>query len=1134
MAVVYRALHRRLDVDVALKVLQKRSTSEGLDLQLESEVRAAARMRHPNIVNVLDVGVMPYDVHLGEDVIHAGQSFYVMEFVDGPSLDAHPALPWLGIKELLLHVLDGLAHAHARGVVHRDLKPSNILIETTSRGLLPKIGDFGIARLDVSFIQNESDSFQGTPAYMAPEQIRGHERDLGPWTDLYALGCLAYELVTGRTPFVGEHYMQILQQHLHAAPPRLPEGLHLPEGFESWLARLLTKNPLRRFIRAVDAAISLLRLAPLVGNPYPLSTLASACEGEQTFVSATQTLMFGDTLLVGETQDVDPVDAGLSMPGVSRVRVHAPPMPSSWTSREGVDAVWHRSMALALFEVRPVPLIGRRSIQDELWSALRDVRESGQSRCIVLRGPAGVGKTKLADWLAVLADEIGVANLLRAYHDEDEPESYGLGGMFLRYFRILGLATDDALERVRTWARETGYSDYIPIVSEVVTRATTPSNESLDRLSSDGAIAIMRMLTKVVESDRPVLIVLDDLPRSDAALTYATSILAEDDMSALILVTADSELTGEASRRLETLLGMERTRVIEVGDLPAADRIELFEGYLGMQPDDARTLADYADGNPMLSLELIRNLIAQGVLRETPQGFVMDRGASIELPPRMRGALRRRIELFVESVPASERETTLAWLELGAVFGTEFSAEEWARACAHAEITVPDELFERAVSHRLITRTGSRWRFPWRLLRDELIQEAQESGRLAWLHEVCHGAIVDDGGEITQGRRVLHQFGSGTRSLEALVDAAEALLLIHNVGMADEILEAFIAAAGTIHVEVDSLIVGRALAAFARVHAFGRYASASIPAGREAYRIARLHDDAELMARACRVDLLRQHLMGSCEATLAAARAVVEIVPRVEQPALRAAILSDVALAATYIGEAAMSLRFARQALENAHLLSKTQRWILHVEACEAAIHVGALSEGLERLDILESLPADQPVLRDVIVMNLKVAAALTREDFETALSLLEEQASLPGVRNRWQTLLANLWRQLCYAQIESWRVSEAVLERLVPNLAPQTYEHAIVRQLQCVQALRKGDAALAARRVDEYEIAFQAGRLNYLLALSTDWAAETSERLGHPEIAARLWTAAHAQWRRLGREERAVSAHARLHAVQT
>src|SRR5438445_12873431 len=203
MGEVYRAHDSVLGREVAIKILHPHLAGDrGFVDRFRREARAAAILNHPSIVGVYDWGTTD------------GTYFMVMEFVPGPNL--RPLLAEYGrlepaqAVEVCLPVLAALDHAHGHGIVHRDVKPENILI---ARSGAVKVADFGLARAYAdSYISQAEGTVTGTVQYLAPEQIQGEPAD--PRTDLYALGVVMFELLTGRAPFTGETSLSLAYQHL--------------------------------------------------------------------------------------------------------------------------------------------------------------------------------------------------------------------------------------------------------------------------------------------------------------------------------------------------------------------------------------------------------------------------------------------------------------------------------------------------------------------------------------------------------------------------------------------------------------------------------------------------------------------------------------------------------------------------------------------------------------------------------------------------------------------------------------------------------------------------------------------------------------------------------------------------------
>jgi eukaryotic-like serine/threonine-protein kinase len=286
MGVVYQALQVELDRPVALKmILGSHLATDDQVKRFHAEARAAAKLRHPNVVQVYESGTI------------AGQHYYAMEFIDGPSLDrvlnGRP-VPVDAAVHILVAVAGAVATLHARGIVHRDLKPGNILLkdeelptkrtndtneeqkETEEKtassfrvlrafrgssflsSCTPLLTDFGLAKvLDADSRLTASGMIVGTPQYMAPEQAAG-ARAIGPWSDVYALGAILYELLTGRPPFLAESTLDTLVQVLESEPTP-PRQLRpdLPRKLELICLKCLEKAPEERYPSAAELAADL-------------------------------------------------------------------------------------------------------------------------------------------------------------------------------------------------------------------------------------------------------------------------------------------------------------------------------------------------------------------------------------------------------------------------------------------------------------------------------------------------------------------------------------------------------------------------------------------------------------------------------------------------------------------------------------------------------------------------------------------------------------------------------------------------------------------------------------------------------------------------------------------------------------
>ena len=265
MGEIWLGRHVPRDMPVAIKVLTGRHARAPERVRdFRREVQAVARLNHPNIIMLLDRGSLPDDADARSDGRLAnGSPYLVMEYADRGALD--DPLGWPELRATLMTLLGALGHAHARGLVHRDLKPANVLrfsAATARPGL--KLSDFGLAHMSRAEQDHPLEalaSTAGTPRYMAPEQFRGQWRDYGPWTDLYALGIIAWRLVSGDEPFDGPRIGDFALQHTRSPLPRLDPRIDVPDGLDAWIARLCAKRPDQRFQRARDAAWALEKLA---------------------------------------------------------------------------------------------------------------------------------------------------------------------------------------------------------------------------------------------------------------------------------------------------------------------------------------------------------------------------------------------------------------------------------------------------------------------------------------------------------------------------------------------------------------------------------------------------------------------------------------------------------------------------------------------------------------------------------------------------------------------------------------------------------------------------------------------------------------------------------------------------------
>ena len=272
MGSVWRACNVHLDLPVAIKLIRADLDRGALRARLQLEARAAAKIGHPSIVRVYDVGES-----------ELGDPFIVMEHLRGETLGQllrAGRLPATRAVQLLLPIIDALAVAHARGIVHRDLKPDNLMIALEEQHVCPKILDFGVAKLtdprDSDHKLTECGAVVGSPEYMSPEQACGRD-DVDATTDIWSMCVVLYEAVTGAPPFSASNYNALLRSIVEDDPKQLAEHAAGDEKLWQILQRGLAKDRARRYAKISELGQAL--AAWLIGNGVAEDACGTALDG---------------------------------------------------------------------------------------------------------------------------------------------------------------------------------------------------------------------------------------------------------------------------------------------------------------------------------------------------------------------------------------------------------------------------------------------------------------------------------------------------------------------------------------------------------------------------------------------------------------------------------------------------------------------------------------------------------------------------------------------------------------------------------------------------------------------------------------------------------------------------------------
>lgn len=742
MGTVWRARHAGQGLPVAIKVLEGLAASRERAVRaFRDEVRAVARLHHPAIVRVYDHGRAPQ----GIPDLFPGNPWLAMELVDAGTLgDWRGRLSWVRLRRVLLALLDALAHAHARGVVHRDLKPANVLLSGQDQ---VKLTDFGLAH---ALGRSQGDQgIAGTPTHMAPEQFQARWRDFGPWTDLYALGCLTWELATGSPPFRGIEFDDQRRAHLHYDLPQFAPRLAMPHGLGEWLLRLLQKRPEARFQRAADAAWALLDLPETIQGVPLQVTGPSLAPTQPTFHPnlAALTWISGPGTLVPDDEAFSVEELPEPDGGVLRA---CPPLPAAWR-RPDVETRMLSGVGLGLVRLRELPLVGRDDALDALWRALVRVRSTQSPEAIVLRGPAGIGKTRLAEWILERGHELGAAATFTARHNPSTADSDGLGSMIARHLGALGLQQQALAEHLD---RHAASRDLPELERRALTERITPNDETLREQERHAVVA--RLLKRarqegLEEGQRVLLLLLDDVVWGPEAVAFTKWLLSRSGalrLPALVLLTVREDALADhpdMAAAVTQLLETPGAQEMRLDPLAHDARRILVQGLLGLSGDLAAEIQQRSGGNPLFAEELVGDLVDRGVLEHGDQGFELAPGQRVELPADLYRAWGSRLDALLHAQPHAVH----VLLEIAATLGAQVHPDEWADVArvVLGEPTGRRRLEELLIRRRLARRLPEGLLFAHGMLREAVVRRARDAGRHQGHHAACF-QVLEARGEI--------------------------------------------------------------------------------------------------------------------------------------------------------------------------------------------------------------------------------------------------------------------------------------------------------------------------------------------------------------------------------------------------
>lgn len=393
---------------------------------------------------------------------------------------------------------------------------------------------------------------------------------------------------------------------------------------------------------------------------------------------------------------------------------------------------------------RQVPMVDRIDARDAIWKTLIDVHQTGRPQAIVLRGQAGTGKSRLAQWMSERAHELGATSVLKTHHGPMFAPGEGLSRILASHLRCAGLKRQEIQARVdsvfafTTDPPDDGERFDALATSEIIAATAAPDIEASDRRvrfsnPTERYAVIARFIDRLA-ARRPVVIWLDDVHWSADSVRFVEYFLSRRRgfSPVLFLLTARQEelLRNDAEAdALRMLEGHEATRMLAVKPLSEADHLQVVRHLLSLDETLARDVARRTSGNPLFAVQLIGDWVEQGLLESSPQGYRLRPGETATLPDDIHHLLVQRLELLLSDYGGERQRSVRLALELAATLGRAVDAEEWHKACQRLDITPPMDAVETMIAAGLARRSSTGWLFAYDALRESLQRMATDADR---------------------------------------------------------------------------------------------------------------------------------------------------------------------------------------------------------------------------------------------------------------------------------------------------------------------------------------------------------------------------------------------------------------------
>ena len=746
---VFKARDLRQNSAVAIKCLRPEFAKETrIRRRFMREARAIGRLSHPHIVKMFGYG---------EDTL--GVPYISMELIAGVPM-SELREEEIALEELLVlldQVLGALAYTHARGIIHRDVKPENIIVTpaaTPGAMRTTKLLDFGFARVDddqdPKLTQVHGDAF-GTPQYMAPEQASG-KGGVGPPTDVYAMGVILYEFLSGEPPFTGAHGMAVALKHLMEEVPPLNPRPHfvMPPGLVGVVDKALRKEPHDRFGNAAEMRRALLTFHPGGGGGDALLQEPSSAAAQRIALAA------GTAAVTGAPQAMVPEDGtsphdfgGTGTIAVFDIAAAEEPLPDADT----------------------VPLIGREADLTWLWQRVYSVCQEDSARLVLLGASPGMGKSRVLGWLRDSVAEGGWMLSIGGVHGPGGASAGGLRGALDDLFGQLpedrALAEQQVREIVVRWGSSAagrnpdtmdavGVSAIVSYMRPVKQSSRVASHANVEA-RGDVLYARITDALRMASRERPILLALENIhragPEAAGFLAHLAASVRRRPFPILVVATYDTDTDGRpAEALLPALEGVEQAggpaaERYALGPLSADAVAELIALLMPLEERVAAAVARRTQGNPFFARELVLYLRQTGELVDRDGVWGLSRAAQpVHWPSRLHATVLKRAEGTISRL--NDPEFALRVLQYGVVVGEAFDyglLVDFLVRLLNDESRV-ERAIEALLQVSLLVESRNlavdRLYYAHSVLRDSLVESLVTQGNMGPLHRVAAEALI--------------------------------------------------------------------------------------------------------------------------------------------------------------------------------------------------------------------------------------------------------------------------------------------------------------------------------------------------------------------------------------------------------